>query len=387
MSHVSRAVSSLRLLRCTEAGGELVPRYVSDRDRPWLRDLVEFAHAADGRPFAELATSIAILPPDPRALDGYALARQVLLDLLRPKPLRDARRAALRRDYFARAEDLGAEAARTAIEAEFDVAADGFAHALFADLPSRAVVVWPSDLTAERLALAVNRAIARAALASAVSARIRIVGASRTVLRTAWLLGGGLVVHDAARRPLDGVVFDWRVGDGFGRAARRRALLGLLPVLPWTRRFSLDAWCDCGGEPLRLRLSSLDPLLPGPEPRAFDSALEASLVRDLVRIASGLEVVREPAPLVVGTALAFPDFAVRWPGGEPWFVEIAGLRDAAALPAKLALLLASERLVLCLPQRVAATLPMHPRVVAFARRVDAAGLLRRLRALDERGSR
>jgi hypothetical protein len=45
--------------------------------------------------------------------------------------------------------------------------------------------------------------------------------------------------------------------------------------------------------------------------------------------------------------MAFPDFLLRHrASGAEWLIEIAGLRDPAALPRKLALLEAGTRLVL-----------------------------------------
>ena len=40
-----------RLLSFTSADGELVPTWFGDRDRPWLRDLLDDAEALAGQPF------------------------------------------------------------------------------------------------------------------------------------------------------------------------------------------------------------------------------------------------------------------------------------------------------------------------------------------------
>jgi hypothetical protein len=57
----------LRLQSFTATDGEFVPAWLTDRDRPWLRDLLEEAEAATGRPVAELARRWRRSDPDPRA--------------------------------------------------------------------------------------------------------------------------------------------------------------------------------------------------------------------------------------------------------------------------------------------------------------------------------
>jgi hypothetical protein len=142
--------------------------------------------------------------------------------------------------------------------------------------------------------------------------------------------------------------------------------------LPWARRFVLRARCRWRGVESRFVLSSLDALAPGAPPAAFDSELERELAAALVREWGGWEVQREPAPLPLGERLLFPDFAM-WPSGSThsdavWWLELAGLRDPAALPDKVALLHAVPRYVLCVPDaKCPDELRGHARVVVFRR--------------------
>ncbi|MCA8976839.1 MAG: hypothetical protein KDC98_19105, partial [Planctomycetes bacterium] len=84
-----------------------------------------------------------------------------------------------------------------------------------------------------------------------------------------------------------------------------------------------------------------------------------------------------PVRLPGSRGLAFPDFELRREGSaERWLCEIAGLRDRAALPAKLLLLDADPRLLLCIAERaIPAALRAHPRLLPFRRRVDVARVL------------
>ena len=123
-------------------------------------------------------------------------------------------------------------------------------------------------------------------------------------------------------------------------------------------------------------------MLPGPEPRAYDSALEQRIAAAFLAAALAGALLREPQPCLVGSELVFPDFELRHRGGHRLLLEIAGLRQPAALAGKLAALHALPQLVLCLPRAaVPPTLVQHPRVVPFARRVDVAEVLRCIEAL------
>ena len=127
-------------------------------------------------------------------------------------------------------------------------------------------------------------------------------------------------------------------------------------------------------------LTARDAILPGPEPRAFDSALERHFANDFLALAHDWELLREPAPLVCGSQLAFPDFLARRRSEQTgWWIEIAGLRDRSVLPNKLALLAQEPNYVLCLPRHLVPTALLgHAGIVAFTHRVHAEQVLARL---------
>ncbi len=370
----------IRLLSITTTDGELVPAWYSDRDRPWLRKLLSELEACEGRPLSELMRRWQLRTVDPRVGERVAAARHLVLNGLR-RGRRHADLAALRRELFVavargmpRADALSSVAARHGVSpAELD---DG----LFADLSHAAPIAWPWALfDPTRLILALNLAIAQGMLRTAEVAELRLLGASRAVLRTAWLHGAWFHVAGTAA---DDLVLRWqRTRTG---VAGVRGLLAVLPTLPWADRFQLRARCDVRGERGNFALTTHDPILPGPEPCAFDSALEQRFARDVLASGHEWDLLREPAPIVVNGQLGFPDFLLQHrPTAAAWLVEIAGLRDRTALPGKLAMLDAVPRLILLLPR---ALVPVdhraHPRVLPFGRTVDAAAVLRRLRELE-----
>ncbi len=248
---------------------------------------------------------------------------------------------------------------------------------LFDDLPHARRLEWPAAApTPDGLLLATNRSLATGVLVTAENAELHLCGGSRLVLRTAWLHGTRLV---RAAAGIDEVRLHWQRGP-HRRSARE--LAALVPLLPWTRRFELRAHCRVRGVRGLFVLGTHDAILPGAEPAAFDSALERRFARDFTAVAGSWQLVREPVPLALGDQLAFPDFFVRRRDARDGFwLEIAGLRDPRALPQKLALL-ANDRYVLCLPQRVVDGLAPHSRLVGFTRCVDAAAVLARLTALE-----
>lgn len=367
MPHVGAPLPA-HLLAWTAADGELVPAWLSDRDRPWLRELLAEAQALAGKPLGELATHWARSEPDPRAGRRWRIAVHVLLAWLRGAAARPAA-ATLRQALFAAAAELDPEAAWAQVAAARGMAVATLQEQLFADLPEQRPV--PAlRVDGSWLLLAANQALARGMLLPARSATLALRGASRAVLRTAWLHGQGLQV---VRSDAEGALVTWQAPVQAGRCGARapgRGLLALLPVLPWAQHFELRARVGLRGAAGTVVLATGDPLPPGPEPRTFDSALEAQFEAAFRAAAPAWQVVREPQPVLTSSGLAFPDFALRPPGGEPWLFEIAGLRAACALPQKLALL-ELPRCLLALPQAaVPAALAGHPRLVPFGRRVD-----------------
>jgi predicted nuclease of restriction endonuclease-like RecB superfamily len=355
----------IQRLPYTIADGELVPAWLGDRDRPWLRDLLDAAAAYVGRPIAELLARLRRSDVDPRAGMRQAPAVHTLTTWLRRAASGPARSATRQQLFQLHAGGLARDAALQQLAREQGLDADELAASLFADLPDRRLVHWPDPPPdAGRLALATNTDMVQSMLRHAHTIELQLLGASRALLRTAWLHGAHLqtIAHD------DGSATGcWRRETSTGTA---HAFAAIVPLLPWARRYRCTAQCRLGRDRGRVVLQTGDPILPGPEPRRYDSQLERHFALDFLRARPDWRLLREPAPLATAHGLAFPDFALTAPdGARTWLCEVAGLRAASAMPAKLALL-AHAQLVLCLPERA---MPVdyrkHPRVVPFRRRV------------------
>lgn len=379
----SAATLPQHLLSWSIHDGELLPDWLSARDRPWLRELLTVAIAGTGKPLRELRQRLRECGDDQRAGRRLAMARHCLLAVLARAAGRTSLPARLRALVFATAGEGDPATALAAAANTLGVDVATATAMLFGDVVWQRPVQVPRDLTVPRLELLVDRALVRGLLRTALAATLSLRGSSRAVLQTAWLHGGGFEVSSVAA---DGARIAWRAGSSAAVARCRRALLAVLPVLPWTRQFELRARCAIGGRDAVLVLGPGDPLLPGPEPRVFDSALEERFAADCAAVAPEWELLREPAPCVLaptgelgadGAELAFPDFELRdRRDGRRALVEIAGLRDRQALPGKLALLAALPHLVLCLPRRaVPSAFATHPRVVPFDRRPEVQTVL------------
>jgi predicted nuclease of restriction endonuclease-like RecB superfamily len=348
----------------TIADGELVPAWLGDRDRPWLRDLLDEAAAYVGRPIAELMARWHNSDVDPRAGVRQAPAAQTLTRWLRRAAAGPARSAVRQQLFRLHAGGLPRDDALRQLASSQGLDAEELAASLFADLPDRRLVCWPQPPPdAGRLALAANTDMVQGLLRHPHTIELQLLGASRALLRTAWLHGANLqtIAHG------DGSATGrWQRGASTGSA---HALASLVPLLPWARRYRWTAQCRIGRDRGHIVLQTGDPILPGPEPRHYDSQLERHFASDFSRARPDWRLLREPAPLATAHGLAFPDFALTAPDRRTWLCEIAGLRAASALPAKLALL-AHAQLVLCLPERaMSSACREHPRVVPFRRRV------------------
>ncbi len=351
----------------TLADGELVPAWLGDRDRPWLRDLLEQAEAFVGRPLAEWHQQVQRGDPDPRAGQRRFAAAHVLHVLLRQSALAPRRAAARAALFRLAARGVARDQALAEVAHDHGITPDELLNTLYDDLPARRRMHWPDPPPEPtRLALAANLAMVTGLLQHARSATLDLHGASRTVLKTAWLRG---LVPGVRADPFTVTTLSWRIDDHVGTPAD---LTALVPLLPWTRRYRLRARCELPNARGDLVLTTGDPILPGEEPRRFDSDLERRFACDFRRLLPDWELVREPAPLTLAHGMAFPDFELRPPHrGAPWLLELAGLRDRTALAAKLELLHRCSRLILCLPEReVPEAVRDHPRVVPFCRRVD-----------------
>ncbi len=157
------------------------------------------------------------------------------------------------------------------------------------------------------------------------------------------------------------------------------AMAAFAPSVFVTPGFRLAARCELRGESLRLQVASGDPVgSTFALPRATDSQVERRLVRDVRKLRTSWEIRRETAAIVAGDRMFFPDFSLER-GADRVLVEVIGFYMPEYLRAKLASLRAAglTRIVVCIDADLACADGdvAAPEVLRFRRRVDAAELI------------
>jgi hypothetical protein len=385
-------------------GDRIVPRYLTLRDHPWLRALLEVYARFEGQKRSELAARLQEPLPSPAPKAKLRVAARVL-DSMTADRARSALPPPEARWRVFRAA-TGSEAPRdTTIQSvadETNITPLELEAALFADLRGeRRVPALPAALSPSSLALRANVAIASSLLRRAETVRITAFGDTRALVRHARLVGliCNVQAIDAGRErraasgmcrpgmvpasaePSPGAVIDisgplalFHHTEVYGKA-----LASLVPRVAWCDEFELTARCALGrGSPLStFVLRSGDPIAVGDEPESYDRRVEERFARDFRRAASGWDVIREPQPIDAGGALTFPDFELihRADPERRWFLEIVGFWTAEYLREKLERLRAAglTRLILCIDARRQChdgTLPEDARVIRYRSKID-----------------
>lgn len=371
----------------SDPGKGLVPRYLDERDHPWLRALLDVYRAFDGRRRRELDERLreGLLPEPP----APALARAVhVLErfsgerTVAPRPPREVRAV-----LFGEAAGGGNRDAAIKRAAErLELSEEDVLDALFADIPAERRLTAPAlSLDPTELALRTNLALAQGLVAHAQLVRIEAVGNARDLVRYARLRGLLCVARpgsdpDRLVLELSGPLALFRRTRVYGRA-----LAGLVPRLPWCRDFDLRADVELGDARQTLRIQPGDPVFPSAEPKRFDSKLEERFAADFAKAAPDWELIREPRAVPADGTLIFPDFLLqhRRDPARRFYLEIVGFWTEAYLATKLRRLAAADlqNLILCVDATRAAgrtDIPAGAAVIRFRRRVDATQVLARI---------
>lgn len=373
-----------RLLRARRNGRDLVPRYLDERDQPWLRALIDTYRAFVGRRRREL--DVRLREPLEPVAPAAAFARATyVLDKLSgertkaPRPPREVRAA-----LFGEAVGGGSRALvieRVAVRLELST--EELLDALFADIPGeRRLTGPPASLSASELALRTNLALVQGLVAHASEVRVEALGNARDLVRYARLRGLLCVARPGASE--DRLVLELSGPLALFRRTRvyGQALAGLVPRLSWCSEFRMQAQIDLGEAHQTLHIRSGDPIFPAREPRRFDSKLEERFAREFAAAAPDWDLIREPRPVPVEGTLVFPDFLLRHRRhrGRSWLLEIVGFWTESYLETKLRRLAAAElpNLILCVDVTKAGgrtDMPVGAAVVPFRRRIDVRRVL------------
>ena len=362
-------------------GSTVVPRYLGEADHPWLRALLEERERFVGRPQRELDARL----QEPLTPDGPAGKKQLAVRILARlgrstgNAAVPPRRARLLM-FVEAARAAGArEAALARVASSLAVSPEQLEASLFADLPGERVVTGlEASLSPTELALRANLALTQALLFRATGVTLEVEGNARVLVQTAKLRG---LICTVSRAPCG---MDTMLDVSGPLALFRRTILygralgALVPHLVWCPRFRLRASCLLQESVVDLCLGTGDPIFPADPPRQYDSQIEERFAREFRKLAPDWEVLREPGPIVAGSRLVFPDFALqhRHDPTRRWLLEIVGFWTPDYVRRKLALYREARitNLILCIDETRACdegSLPDGAVILRFRRRVNA----------------
>jgi predicted nuclease of restriction endonuclease-like RecB superfamily len=400
------ARNALSPLSTRTIGNQVVLHYLTERDHPWLRALIDEYERGVGTKRSALLARLRepLTLPAPKA--KQRLAAEVLQNLCEGRvgaavPPREVRWA-----LFSAAASAGMPR-RTVIEqvaTQLGTDAEGLETSLFADLRSECSAgPLPVLVSPDRIAGEANMRLVSSWLVRAQSVRIAAWGNTRALVRQARLHGLICNIRRAPPEPggqstapqtldvlpnptVDGIELEvsgplslFRHTSLYGRA-----LCALVPRALWCTRFELIAICEAGPgiAPMTVVVRSGDPLRPGRELKAFDSKLEQRFARDFRKAAPQWDLIREPRPLESEGSLIFPDFELvhRRDPSRRFLLEIVGFWTPKYLEEKLRKLRNAQldRVILCIDEARACSegaLPTHANVLRYRRRIDAAAVV------------
>ena len=372
------------------AGGEIIPRYVTEKDYPWLRALLEEYERYVGRRRAELDARLAspLLTRCPKAKLRVALhvidrlARARTQSAIAPRRAR----AAVFRAACIQAPGTPRERILADVAAGLCTSLVDLDDSLFADLPAEKRVRPMCAISPSVLAREVNSSLVASMLGRAITVNVRAWGKTRALVRHARFTGLICVVRrdsscdEGVMLEISGPFALFRRTELYGRA-----LVSLLPRLAWCDRYELRAACELprSADTYTLVVRSGDPIATARELPKYDSKLEERFARDFGRVALDWDLVREPLAIDVSGTLIFPDFELRHrqDTSKTWLLEIAGFWTPEYVAKKLDLLRRAgiKNLILCIDADrdcAAGDLAAARHVVRYRRRIDARDVLR-----------
>jgi predicted nuclease of restriction endonuclease-like RecB superfamily len=375
--------------------GTIVPRYLTARDEPWIRVVIDEYDGFVGRTALELDGALASRGPSLAAEHG--VPPKVLLGVRRvldsfwrrriaaAKPPSEVRRvlfeASAELDRFDRDTAIARAAAALGIDG-IDIE-----RSMFADLASARRIIAPEEKPSpQRVAEVYNLRAVQSVLLRAETARFEVREYVRSVIRYAKLLRliATYELGTVTRVTLSGPLTVLRHTTKYGRA-----FASFLPSVLATPGWRLEADCRLRERRATFIATSADPLdRTFALPRDADSAVERRLIRDVRRLATEWRLERESEAIALsGGRVFFPDFTFRR-GDERVLVEVVGYYTPEYLAAKLRAVAAvrSAPVVLAVDRSLACdeVRAVSPEVVFYRRRVDAKELIRAIERVAAR---
>jgi uncharacterized protein len=377
-------------------GSEIVPHFLTPKDQPWMRAVIDeyqaFAGAKRALLHERLLKPLPVRCPRPK----LAILRHVLDVASRDDtpPLIDAPSA--RRAVFRAAQARSRPRAEVLAEVARDLGLTlvDLEESLFADLPREERVGPLRPLSLEEWVLEANFAIAATLLRRALRVRVQAHGHVRGLVRHAQRSGlicrADITGPDCVELEISGpfALFHHTI-------LYARALSALLGALASCHDWELEAVCALEPAPTlhRLLLSNRDPL-PARTPSGSPlTRLEQRFARDFRRLSQDWDVVADPEAIGSGRNLFFPDLELlHRERDERWYLEIVGFSTPDYVEKKLGRLREADlhNVILCVDaerQCGAEPVPeLGAHVLSHRRRIDAARVLEivEARARDSR---
>jgi uncharacterized protein len=363
-------------------GERLVPAWLTARDEVWLRVVIEEIEAFDGVPVSHAEDRLREMVVPVARRHGVRARVVSAVWRIEQRSWKKRARASVRPERArAAAFTLGAtrprDEALRAASSELGVTEAALLEALFADRAKNLVLERTAPLaTPADLARSYNLALAQALLMRSTELDITVHEHARRVVGYAKLRGLMATFAEdgnATRVGLSGPLALFRETTKYGRA-----LAGLLPVLASSAAWCASARVRFDGRLWTLELDAASPIAcDGTLPRPADSHAERHLARELRKLGSTWQIVREAEVVRVGARLFYPDFTLVSARGRV-VVEIVGFWTPEYLAKKAEAIAAADRPILvCVDERHArGPFAESPHVLPYKRRPDAAALVR-----------
>lgn len=375
-----------RLLDLAILDGRAQLRYLSERDRWWVKALCDAVVASVGLERAGVVERLAATRPDGAPRRAWEALSMTLLRHCEFETAAGVVPRRVREMLFAAAARAGPGVPRgevvAGVAARLGTSADEVERSLYADLPGVRRLVDPGLAAGppQAVAKAHNLALAQSLLCHAERVRVRVDHGCKAVLRFARLMRLLCVIEtgtnpqaDSGVIRVEGPLSLFRVTTMYGER-----LAAWLPALVLAPAWRLVADVVVRKVRATFAASHHDPIgSTHAPPRRFDSAVEECLFRGLSAVRPRWHIVREADPAQVGGRLLCPDFTIEDPDrGQRVPVEVVGYWTPEYLADKLAVIRAlppASRWVVCIDECLcgrAGPLPEGP-VFTYRRKVDA----------------
>lgn len=378
--------------------GRVIPRYLGEKDIPWLKLLFSEFERLIGKSIRELQVRL----KEPFSFECPRHSKDLAIQYLTKKVVSKSKMPVepvmVRSLIFEKAAQVNGtrDEIFAIIAKETGIPQALLKECLFADLPKeRKITGFDFDGNFEKLLLEVNTFLAKGLLCRTSGIRIHFIGNAASLVRQAkrtGLICTAFPAQSASEQSsleISGPLSLFKNTLYYGRT-----LSQLLSVLYWCHGFRAEARLvprndrndhTCG-QGLIIHFQTGDPVLPATPLPLYDSKLEARFSKDFQKIALDWDLIREPESFEAGGTLIFPDFRIqhRRDFNRYWILEIAGFWTPEYLRLKVTRLAEAKitNLIVAINERkncgsepISKILEKGVKIISFSRFLDAKRVL------------